>query len=100
MRRHPDTAEQRKLGNPLNAIALCGLGHHDEDLKLRTEAVVRWRLLTRLDPDQHEDTYQQERNRLAGHFAQHDHEPDAAWRAEEDLTHQLSLGTPPSKRAP
>ena len=75
------------------AIALCGLGRHDEELELHTEAVLQWGILARLDPDQHEDTYQRERNRLAGSFAEHDREPDAAWRAEEDLAHRLGRET-------
>ena len=75
------------------AIALCGLGRHDEELELRTEAILQWGILARLDPDQHDDAYQRERNRLAGSFAQHDREPDEAWRAEEDLAHRLDLET-------
>ena len=75
------------------AIGLCGLGRHDEELELRTEAVMRWRILARLDPDQHEGAYQLERNRLAGHFAEHNREPDAASRAEEDFSHRLGLET-------
>jgi len=67
------------LATSLNnrVITLCQLGRHDEELELRTEVVVRWRVLARLDPDQHQDTYQRERDRLAGHFAKHDREPDA-----------------------
>ena len=42
---------------------------YDEELELRTEAVLQWGILARLDPDQHEGAYQRERNRLAGHFA-------------------------------
>ena len=75
------------------AIALCGLGRHDEELELRTEVVVRWRILARRDPDQHQDTYQREQDRLAGHFARHYREPDAARRVEEDLAHRLGLET-------
>ena len=40
---------------------------------LATERVVRCRILVRLDQDQHKHTYEQERNRLTGHFAQHGH---------------------------
>ena len=88
-RHTPDLAQS--LNNLANT--LCGLGRHDEELELRTEAVLRWRILVRLDPDQHQDAYQREQDRLAGHFAKHDREPDAAWRAEEDLAHRLGLDT-------
>ena len=83
------------LAHSLNnlAITLCGLDRHDEELELRTEAVLQWGILARLDPDQHDDAYQRERNRLAGHFSEHDREPDAAWRAEEDLAHRPGLET-------
>ena len=83
------------LANSLDNLAntLCGFGRHDEELELCTETVVRWRILVRLDPDQHQDAYQREQDRLAGHFAKHDREPDAAWRAEEDLAHRLGLET-------
>jgi hypothetical protein len=83
------------LAQSLNnlAIAFCGLGRHDEELELRTEAVLQWGILARLDPDQHEDAYQREQDRLAGHFARHNREPDEARRAEEDLAHRLGLDT-------
>ncbi|HEU0089886.1 MAG TPA: hypothetical protein VFQ77_19930, partial [Pseudonocardiaceae bacterium] len=75
------------------AIALCELGRHDEELELRTEVVVRWRILAQLDPDEHKETYQRERARLAGSFSQHGHDPGAAWRAEEELARRLGLET-------
>jgi len=93
---HPEPRPPHpNLASSLNSlvIAFCGLGRHDEELELRTEAVVRWRILARLDPDQHEDAYQREQDRLAGHFAKHDREPDEARRAEEDLAHRLGLET-------
>ncbi|MGH4002216.1 MAG: hypothetical protein ACRDTJ_32650 [Pseudonocardiaceae bacterium] len=82
------------LATSLNnlAITLCESGRHVEELALRTEVAVRWRTLSQLNPDEHDDAYQRERERLAGHFSQHGQEPDAAWRAEEDLAHRLLLG--------
>ena len=83
------------LANMLSncAITLCQLACHDEELQRRTEVVVRWRILARRDPDQHQDSYQREQDRLAGHFARHNREPDEARRAEEDLAHRLGLDT-------
>ena len=56
---------------------------------------MRWRILSQLDPDEHEDAYQRERDRLASSYSKHGHEPDAAWRAEETAAHRLGLETPP-----
>ncbi len=79
------------------ALTLCQLDRHDEELELRTEATVHWRMLAQLHPDGHEDTYQHARDRLAGNYSKHGHEPNAAWQAEENLAHRLGLVTTPPK---
>ncbi|MGH3926410.1 MAG: hypothetical protein ACRDTT_26700, partial [Pseudonocardiaceae bacterium] len=77
------------------AIMLCQLSRHDEELELRAEATVWWRILSQLDPDQHKDAYQRARDQLAASYSQHGQESDAAWQAEEDLAHRLELGMAP-----
>ena len=79
------------LATSLNNVAntLCQRGRHHEELELRAEATARWRMLAQLNPDEHNDAYQRARDQLAASYSQHGHEPDAAWRAEENLARKL-----------
>jgi hypothetical protein len=73
------------------AISVCDAGDHDDELKLRAEAVARLARLAQLHPDEEtEDHYRRARGDFAQQCSQHNQEPDFALRAEYESLQALS----------